>query len=302
MSTAPDHRPPSGLPMALGAYLIWGLLPLYLRLVHSVPPFEFVGWRIVFTLPLCLLFIALRGQIAELLTALTQPRTMLLLIVSSLLIGINWLVYIAAIQAGHVFAASLGYYINPLVNVLLGTLFLNEKLSRLQWAAVALAAIGVSLLAWNARDMLWISLTLAASFSAYGLVRKLVPVGSLPGLTIESMLLVLPAIGLVLWQTSDGAQAAVGHDLRQSLLVALSGVLTAVPLLMFAVAARRMDYSVLGFCQFLAPTMVFLLGLFLFHEPLRPVQLACFVLIWSAIALFVWDLLARRRAIRPAAI
>ena len=302
MSPAPEHRPPSGLPMALGAYLTWGLLPLYLRLVHDVPPFEFVGWRIVFTLPLCLLFIALRGQIADLLTALTQPRTMLLLVASSLLIGINWLVYIAAIQAGHVFAASLGYYINPLVNVLFGTLFLREKLSRLQWGAVALAAIGVSLLAWNARDMLWISLTLALSFSAYGLVRKLVPVGSLPGLTIESAVLVLPAIGVIVWQTSGGAQAAVGHELGKSLLVAFSGVVTAVPLLLFAVAARRMDYSTLGFVQYLAPTIVFILGLLVFNEPLHPVQLACFVLIWCAIALFVWDLFARRRASRPAAI
>ena len=288
--------------MALGAYLIWGLLPLYLRLVHSVPPFEFVGWRIVFTLPLCLLFIALRGQIADLLAALSNLRTMLLLLASALLIGINWVVYIAAIQSGHVFASSLGYYINPLINVLFGTVFLREKLSRLQWAAVAVAAIGVSLLAWNARDMLWISLTLAVSFSAYGLVRKLVPVGSLPGLTIESAVLVLPAIGFIVWQTSGGAQAAVGHDLRQSLLVALSGVLTAVPLLLFAIAARRMDYSTLGFVQFMSPTLVFFLGLFVFGEPLRPVQLACFVLIWAAIALFVWDLLARQRANRPAAI
>ena len=302
MSSAPELRPPSGLPMALGAYLIWGLLPLDLRLVHSVPPFEFVGWRIVFTLPLCLLFIALRGQIAELLAALSNPRTMLLLLASALLIGINWVVYIAAIQNGHVFASSLGYYINPLINVLFGTVFLREKLSRLQWAAVAVAAIGVSLLAWNARDMLWISLTLAVSFSAYGLVRKLVPVGSLPGLTIESAVLVLPAIGFIVWQTSGGAQAAVGHDLRQSLLVALSGVLTAVPLLLFAIAARRMDYSTLGFVQFMSPTLVFFLGLFVFGEPLRPVQLACFVLIWAAIALFVWDLLARQRANRPAAI
>jgi chloramphenicol-sensitive protein RarD len=300
--TDTDTPSPSGLPMAIGAYLIWGLLPLYLLTVRAVPPFEFVGWRIVFTLPLCLLFIVLRGQIADLLTALAQPRTMLLLVASSLMIGVNWLIYIAAIQGGHVFAASLGYYINPLVNVLFGTLFLRERLSRLQWAAVALAAIGVSLLAWSALDMLWISLTLAVSFSVYGLVRKLVSVGSLPGLTIESMLLVVPAIGVILWQIGDGRPAAVGHELRQSLLVAFSGVVTAVPLLMFAVAARRMDYSVLGFCQFLAPTIVFLLGLFVFHEPLRPVQVACFVLIWGAILLFVWDLLARRRASRPAAI
>ncbi len=298
---SPDSRPPSGLPMALGAYFIWGLLPLYLLLVRDVPPFEFVGWRIVFTLPLCLLIVAARRQFRELRAALTSRRTMALLIVSAVLIGVNWLVYVAAIQQGHVFAASLGYYINPLVNVLLGTLFLRERLSRAQWAAVALAAVAVSLLAWNAREMLWISLTLAGSFSAYGLVRKLVPVGALPGLTVESMLLFLPAIGIILWQTAGPIPAAVGHDLIQSLLIAFSGVVTAVPLLMFAIAARRMDYSALGFVQYLAPTIVFFIGLFVFKEPLRPIQLASFLLIWAAVALFVWDLLARLKASRPAA-
>ncbi len=295
----PESRPPSGLPMAIGAYLIWGLLPLYLLTVRNVPPFEFVGWRIVFTLPLCLVFVALRRQFADLWAALTTPRTMVLLLLSALLIGANWLIYIAAIQAGHLFATSLGYYINPLVNVLLGTVFLREKLSRLQWGAVALAGIAVALLAWNARDMLWISLTLAGSFAAYGLVRKLVAVGSLPGLTIEAALLFLPAAGLIAWLTAGPMQAAVGHDLTLSLLVAFSGVLTAVPLLMFAIAARRMDYSALGFVQYLAPTLVFLIGVFVFKEPLRPVQLASFVLIWGAVALFVWDLLARRRINPP---
>jgi chloramphenicol-sensitive protein RarD len=301
----PDSRspsgPPSGLPMAVGAYFIWGLLPLYLLTVRNVPPFEFVGWRIVFTLPLCLLFIAFRRQFADLWAALTTPRHMALLLLSALLIGLNWLIYIAAIQAGHVFATSLGYYINPLVNVLLGTVFLGERLSKAQWAAVALAGLAVSLLAWTARDMLWISLTLAGSFSAYGLVRKLVPVGSLPGLTIEAALLLIPATGMILWQTSGGVPAAVGHDFTQSLLVAFSGVLTAVSLLMFAVAARRLDYSTLGFVQYLAPTLVFIIGLTVFKEPLRPIQLASFVLIWAAVALFVWDLLARRRASRPTA-
>jgi chloramphenicol-sensitive protein RarD len=287
---------PGGLPMALGAYTIWGLMPLYLLLVKAVPPFEFVGWRIVFTLPLCLLFIAVRKQAGDVLAALRRGKTMALLLASSLLIGVNWLVYIAAVQEGHVLATSLGYYMNPLVNVLLGTLFLGERLSKLQWLAVALAALGVSLLAWNARDMLWISLTLAVSFSAYGLVRKLVPVGSLPGLTIESVILLLPALGLIVLQAGGLTQGAVGHDLKQSLLVAFSGVMTAVPLLMFAVAARRMDYSALGFVQFLSPTIVFVIGLVVFREPLRPVQLASFVVIWAAIALFVWDLLARRRA------
>ena len=287
---------PSGLPHAFGAYLIWGMLPVYLRFVHSVPAFEFVGWRLIFTLPVCLLIVALRRQGREVLTALGNPRTLGLLLTSALLIGGNWLLYVTAIQTGHVFASSLGYYINPLVNVLAGTLFLGERLNRRQWVAVGIAAAGVSLLAWDARDMLGIALALAISFSGYGLVRRLTPVGSLPGLTIETMLLLLPAIGIVVWQAQSHGGFPFGRDLQIDLLLPLAGVITAVPLLLFATATKRMDYSTLGFIQYLAPTIVFLLGLFMFHEPLRQVQLACFVLIWAAAALFVWDLLSRRRA------
>ncbi len=285
---------PSGLPFAVSAYLIWGLLPLYLRFVHHVPPFEFVGWRVIFTLPICVLVVALRRQGGEVLAAITRPRTLIALLASALLIGTNWLIYTVAIQTGHVFAASLGYYINPLVNVLAGTLFLGERLTRRQWAAVALAAAGVSLLAWDAREMLGISLGLAFSFCGYGLVRKLAPVGALPGLTVETLVLMLPAIAIVAWQAQVHGHIALGAGTGSDALIALSGVVTAVPLLLFAVAARRMDYSTLGFIQFLAPTLVFVIGLTVFHEPLRPVQLACFVAIWSAIAIFVWDLLARR--------
>ena len=290
-----ETKPHGGLPLALGAYLIWGIMPLCLRLVHWVPPFEFIGWRIIWTLPLCLGVIAWRRQAAPLFAALRQPHVIALLTLSSLLIAVNWTVYVIAIQSGHVFAASLGYYINPLVNVLAGTVLLGERLTRLQWLAVALAAAGVSLLAWDARDMLWISLTLAISFSAYGLVRKRVAVESLPGLTIESMLLLVPA-GLTVWyfaQGPDGSAMLRGPGAAVSLMA--GGVITGVPLLLFAAAARRMDYSSLGMVQFCAPTIVFLLGVFVFGEPLHQVQLACFVLIWCAIALFVWDLLAQRQ-------
>ena len=290
-----------GLPYALGTYTIWGLLPLYLRLIHDVPPFEFVAWRIIFTVPLCLMFLALLRQWGELRAVLRDPRLLGRLLLTAVLIGLNWMVYIAAVQNGHVLATSLGYYINPLVNVLAGTLFLGERLSTRQWAAVGLAALGVSLLAWGARDTLWISLTLAISFSIYGLIRKTSPVGSLPGLTIESIVLLLPASAAAWWVAQQSGGSAVGHGLGKTLLVAASGVLTAVPLLMFATAARRMDYSSLGMVQFLSPTIVFFLGLFVFGEPLRPVQLACFVLIWAAIGLFVWDLLALRRQVRPSA-
>ncbi|ANY21247.1 putative DMT superfamily transporter inner membrane protein [Tsuneonella dongtanensis] len=295
MNETPSTRP-NGLPQALGAYLIWGFLPLYLILVASVPPVEFVAWRIVWTVPLCLAIAAFRSQLGEIASALKDPGARLWLAVSAVLIGLNWLVYIWAIQAGEVLAASLGYYINPLVNVLLGTLILGERLSRRQWIAVALAAAGVALLLGGALTTLWISLTLALSFGTYGLVRKRVAVGALPGLTVETLILILPALGIVAWYAASPAGSAFGQDIGLSLAIVVGGVVTAIPLWLFAEAARRMDYSLLGFIQFLAPTIVFVLGLTVFDEPLTAIELGSFVLIWMAVGVFVWDLWSRRAA------
>ena len=294
MNTPPNQNGTNGLPLAFATFLIWGLMPLYLMLVKAVPPIEFVGWRIIFTLPVCLALVVVLRQTTQLRAALAWPVLRLLLL-SSVMIAINWLFYTVAVQTGHVLATSIGYYMNPLANVLAGTLFLGERLSQRQWLAVALAALGVSLLAWDALDTMGISLALAGSFCAYGLIRKLAPVESLPGLTVESLILLGPAGALLIWYAQGPAGSAFGGDLSLSLLIAASGVITALPLLMFAMAARRMDYSTLGMVQFLAPTIVFFLGLFLFDEPLKTSQLACFVLIWSAIAVFLWDLFEQRR-------
>lgn len=282
--------------MALGAYVIWGVLPLYLLFVRAVPALEFVAWRIIWTLPFCLLVFAVTRRWSELRAAAGDWRVLRRLLFSAVLIAINWVVFTLAVQDGHLFAASLGYYINPLVNVAFGTLFLHERLTRLQWVAVALALAGVSLLAFGAVEMLYISLTLAVSFSAYGLVRKLTPVGPLPGLTIESALLLLPSLAITAWFAAGPTGSGMAVSPGLSLLVMLGGVLTGVPLLLFAGAARRMDYSALGMVQFLSPTISFVIGLAFFKETLRPVQLACFALIWCAIAVFVWDLLLQRRA------
>lgn len=298
-SDSPEAEP-SGLPAALAAYTIWGFLPLYLLLVRHIPPFEFVGWRIIWTLPLCLAIVAVRRQFPALRAAVTNPRTMIALLASATLIGINWFVYIWAITRNEVYAASLGYYLNPLLNVLLGTLVLGERLSRMQWLAVAIAAIAVAILAAGAITTLWISLALALSFCLYGLVRKQVPVTSLPGLTVESALLLLPATAIAAWYAGTPAGPSFGQDLGQSVLIAFSGVVTAVPLLLFAIAAKRMDYSTLGFIQYLAPTIVFLLGLTVFGQELRIVQLGSFVLIWSAVAIFTADLWAKSRRAKAA--
>jgi chloramphenicol-sensitive protein RarD len=288
--------PASGLAPALGAYVIWGFLPLYLMLVSTVPAFEFVGWRIIWTLPLCLAIVAYRRQFPELLGALRSPRSLLALLGSAVLIGLNWFVYTWAIMAGEVYATSIGYYLNPLLNVLLGTLVLGERLSRRQWLAVAIAAAAVAMLAAGAQTSLWISLTLGFSFALYGLVRKQVAVGSLPGLTIESAILLTPAAAVAGWYAASPAGSAFGQDAWMTGLIIVSGVVTAVPLLLFAIAARRMDYSTLGFIQYVAPTIVFILGLTVFEQPLAPAKLASFVLIWIAVGVFSWDLWAKRKA------
>ena len=295
MHTTGTEHPKTGLAAAFGAYVIWGFLPLYLILVREVPAFEFVGWRIIWTLPLCLLIVAVRKQLPQLRAALADRKTMGWLLISSTLIAVNWVVYVWAIQQGYIYAASLGYYINPLVNVLLGTLLLKETLSRFQWAAVALAALGVSLLLGGALTTLWISLTLALSFGTYGLIRKQVDVGALPGLTIESMLLLVPSAVVVFYYAGLPAGSSFAQNTGLSLAIMLGGALTAFPLLMFAIAARRLPYSILGFIQFLAPSIVFVLGLTVFGEELQPVQAACFACIWAAAAIFVWDLWSRSR-------
>ena len=275
MNEPESESRPSGLPAALGAYVIWGFLPLYLLLVKVVPPFEFVAWRIVWTLPICLLIVWVRRQGPQLRAAIADSKSLRWLLLSASLIAVNWVVYVWAIQNNNVYAASLGYYINPLVNVLLGTLLLGEKLNRAQWAAVGLAGLGVALLAEGALTTLWISLTLAFSFGVYGMVRKQVPVGSLPGLTIESGLLLIPSIAVAGWYAvQSGSSFAVSPQLSGAIV--LGGVLTAIPLLMFAVAAKRMPYSTLGFIQFLAPSIV-----------------------WAAAALFGWDMWRRSRAPKP---
>jgi chloramphenicol-sensitive protein RarD len=293
---APSQPQKSGLPQALAAHVIWGSMPLFLILVQSVPSLEFVAWRLVFTLPLCAAVVVVMHLRAELIAVLRNRRAMMTLLGSSAMIAINWFLYVHAIQTGHVYAASLGYYILPLTMMLLGLAFLGERLNRSQWVAVALAGIGVSALAAGALTTLWLSLSMAITFGIYGLLRKTVAAGSLVGLTVESMILFPVALAIVGWYALSPSGSAIDQSTGVAAAIVASGPMTAVPLMLFATAARRMPYSVLGFLQFLSPTVVFLMGLLVFDEPLRPAQLACFVAIWAAAGVFIWDLLRRRRA------
>lgn len=300
---APAGSHEGGLPYALAAYGIWGFVPLFFKLMSSVPPVEVLAQRILWSLPLCFLIMAFRRQIGEYLAVLRDWKVLRLLLASSVLIAVNWLVYIYAIFTDHVLAASLGYYLNPLVNVMLGMVFLGERLSRMQMLAVVIAGVGVAILLAGALDTLWISLTLAFTFGIYGLLRKIAPVGSLPGLSVETTVLLLPSLAVAGYYLAVGDGRGFGSENSISLLLMAGGVVTAVPLLLFATAARRMSYAALGFVQYMAPTIQFLLSLFVFDEPLKPVQLACFLLIWVSIAVFSFDMWRKMRADRmmPAA-
>lgn len=294
--SAPNSTARSGLFLALAAHAFWGSMPLYLLLVQSVPPLEFVAWRLVFTLPLCLALLAVVRGWGELRSVLRDRRAFLTLLGSASMVAVNWWLYVWAIHNGHIYAASLGYYILPLMMMLLGLVVLGEKLTRGQWAAVVLAGLGVGILAIGALTTMWLSLAMAVTFGIYGLLRKTVAAGALAGLTVESLILIPVALAIVAWYATSPAGSALSQGWGVALAVAWSGPMTALPLMMFAASARRMPYTVIGFLQFSSPTIVFVLGLTVFGEELRPAQLACYMLIWAAAALFTWELLRSRKA------
>ena len=293
----------AGLVAAVATHALWGSMPLYLLLVRSVSAVEFVAWRILATLPLCAVIVAWRKAGDEVRAVLRDRRALLTLLASATLVAMNWFLYVWAIDSGHVYAASLGYYILPLTMMLLGLGVLGERLTRVQWWAVAIAACGVAALAAGALTTLWVSVSLALTFGLYGLLRKTVNAGPLAGLLVESLILAPFALATAAWFAWQPAGSAMAQGPGMAASVALGGPMTAVPLILFAFAARRLPYTVMGFFQFISPTIVFLLGLFVFGEPLKPAQLACFIAIWCAALLFVWDMVrgARAAPARPVA-
>jgi chloramphenicol-sensitive protein RarD len=284
----------TGLLLGVGAYTLWGLLPLYLKLLTQVPADQLLAHRVLWSVLLLAIVVLAFRRLRPLIAAISL-QTILLLLASSALIAVNWLIYIWAVQQGHVLEASLGYFINPLVNVLLGVTLLKERLRHLQGVAVAVAAAGVLVLALSGGGAIWISLSLALSFGTYGLVRKVVAIDALGGLTIETLLLA-PFCAAVLVYAGQTGQGAWGHSLSTDLLLAFAGIATATPLLMFAAAARRMPYSTLGLLQYIAPSLQFLEAVLLFGEPVRGVHFITFALIWGGCGLYAWDSLRASRA------
>jgi chloramphenicol-sensitive protein RarD len=284
-----------GLAATIGAFVIWGLFPLYWHQLRDVPALEIMSHRIVWCGLLVTGYLLIRHGWRWLPDALAKPRVPLMLACSALLISVNWILYIWAVNNGHVVESSLGYFINPLVNVLLGVIVLRERLNPAQWSAVALAAFGVAWLTWQSGALPWIALVLAVSFGTYGLIRKIAHVESVPGLGIESAYLFLPALGYLLWLSSHGVAHFARGNLTEDLLLAIGGAVTALPLIWFAYGARQIPYSLVGIIQYVAPTLQFVTGVFMFHEPFTAMQAVGFCCIWSALAIYGGDGLWRSR-------
>jgi chloramphenicol-sensitive protein RarD len=286
----------TGILSAALAFLFWGLFPLYFHAIDDVPPLQILAHRMLWSLLFLLIVLAARRQWGWL-KLLRQPRMLGVFAASACLLSINWLIYIWSVNNGHVIEASLGYFINPLVNIMLGYLLLKEQLRRGQWAAIALAALGVAWLTWQAGTVPWIALALAASFGGYGLMRKIAPLGALEGLSFETLVLFPLAASYVVTLTVHGGNAFINtpSNLTRGLLMA-AGPITAIPLLLFASAARQIPLSVLGLLQYMTPTLQFLLGVWMFHEAFDAERLVGFALIWLALVLYgaegVW--MARR--------
>jgi chloramphenicol-sensitive protein RarD len=284
----------TGIVSAALAFLAWGLFPLYFHAIDEVPPMQILAHRMLWSLLFLLVVLAVRGQ-WDWLQIVRKPRVLASFIASAFLLSANWLIYIWSVNNGHVIEASLGYFITPLVNIMFGYVLLKERLRPVQWAAIAIAALGVAWLTWQTGTVPWIALALAATFGGYGLLRKTAALGALEGLAFETMVLFPLAAAYVAWLTLHGQNAFINTEsnLTRTLLVA-AGPITAIPLLLFASGARQIPLSVLGLLQYLAPTIQFLLGVWLFHEAFSAERLVGFALIWAALALFAGEGLLRR--------
>ena len=293
--TRVDQRARQGFVLGVAAYGLWGVLPVYFKALRSIDSADIVAHRIVWSAPVLAALLSFSGAWGEVREALRNRRAMILLTVTALLIGGNWLLYVYAVNSGHILAGSLGYYLNPLANVLLGRVVLKERLSWLQWAAVAIAAAGISALAVGALGQLWISLTLCVSFATYGLLRKIAPVDAVAGLAIETAILLPFAGGWLLWGLVAG-DPIFGASRLDVALIAIAGLVTATPLLLFTAAAKRLRYSTLGMLQFLAPTLQFLLAVSVYGEPFTDAHAIAFGAIWTALALYVLAIVRHARA------
>lgn len=284
---ADDMR--TGVMLALAAYGMWGVLPAYYKLTDTIPADIVVAHRILWSVIFVGGYLVLLRRGAEIREALTDPAIVLRLSVSAVLIGVNWLVFVWAIENQKVLDVSLGYFINPLVSILIGLVLLRERLTRFQGIAVAMAAVAVALQAAVAGGLPWVSLVLAFSFAGYGYMRKVTPVRPTPGMVVETVLLLPVALGFLLLNVSWGVDAFMVNDIVLLAALAGTGIVTALPLICFSGAARRLPLVLIGVMQYLAPSLHFAMAVFIWGEPLDPAKLSTFAIIWAALAIFTAD-------------
>ncbi len=283
------HETVAGVLYAGSAFLIWGLSPVYWKAMQSVPALEIVTHRVVWSFLFLVVLTLVQRRWGEFKDVLKTPRPLLILALTTLLVSCNWLLYIWAVNAGFMLQASLGYYINPLVNVLLGMVFLKERLRRPQALAVLLACAAVVYRTVSYGELPWIALTLGFTFGLYGLIRKVAPVSSLVGLTVETLLLTAPGIAYLVYLESQGTGALFQFGGALDALLIGTGVVTAVPLLFFNLGARRINLSTVGLMQYIAPSGMFLLAVLIYEEPFTAAQVWTFLLIWTALAIYSID-------------
>lgn len=296
----PLSKTHSGLAYALSAFLMWGLFPLYFHVLSAVPSAEVLAHRVIGSAVLLLAWAAWKGGLRPILGELRNPRRLAFYTVTTILISANWWIFIWAVQIGRTLEASLGYYINPLVNVMLGVIFLAERPSRRQWLAIAIAAGGVGWLILTQGVIPWVSLALALTFGSYALIRKMAGFDAMLGLTVETLLLAPIAIAALVWWTVDGQIAFAHQGLSTDVLLLAAGLVTVLPLVCFLEAGLRLKMATLGIVQYLTPSMQFLLAVFVFHEHFDSARSVTFVCIWLALTIYTVDALRQHR-MRPSA-
>jgi chloramphenicol-sensitive protein RarD len=275
-----------GFIYALSAYLLWGFLPLYMKAVAHIPAMEVVGHRILWSLPVAGIIIWVTGLAGDLGRVLRNPKMLAQSALCALLITINWGIYVWAIGAGRALETALGYYVNPLFSILLASVLLKEKLSVLQWMAIGLAAAAVALITWGARGLPLVALGLTITWGFYAFLKKTLPVGGTQGFFLEVMMLSPFAVALIVWTEASGDGHFIGGTAQDTGLLAISGLVTAIPLILYANGAKLLRLSTIGIMQYIAPTMIFLTAVFIFREPFDTIRAISFAMIWAALALY----------------
>lgn len=295
MSTVENRDTRQGFLYAGGAYLVWGFLPLYMKMLSHIPAWEILPHRILWSLPIAGFVMWWNGFGADIAKALRNPRTLALALVTSLLVSVNWGIYVWAVISGRALETALGYYINPLFSILLAAMLVGEKLKGMQWIAIALATSAVAVLTWENGGLPWVSLLLTVTWGFYAYFKKTLPIGATQGFFLEVLILALPAVIVLAWLQTTGSNHFLAGTWKDTFLMVGLGVFTAIPLMLYAMGAKGLRLTTIAIMQYSAPTMVFLIAVFVFKEPFSLPKLVAFGLIWAALAVYTWSLVRAYR-------